>query len=138
MIMKVYQAEFGIKTSRRREVVDITDKVEEIVEKSKIKNGICLVFLPHATAALILEENESGLKNDIENQIEKLFPEGAGYEHDRIDDNADSHLASGFIGQSRIYPVKDGKIVRGTWQRALLLELDGPRHRRIFVTVMGE
>lgn len=136
--MRVYQAEFGIRTSKRREVIDITDKIEKIVEESKIKNGVCFIFLPHATAALILEENETGLKNDIEEQIERLFPEGAGYEHDRIDDNADSHLASGFIGQSRFYPVKNGEIVRGTWQRALLLELDGPRHRRIFVTVLGE
>jgi len=136
--MKVYQEEFGVKTSRRREIVDITDKIEKIVEKSKVKNGICLIFLPHATAGIILEEHESGLIKDIENEIEKLFPRGAGYEHDRIDDNADSHLASGFIGQSRIYPIKDGEIIRGTWQRALLIELDGPRHRRIYVSVMGE
>ena len=136
--MKVYQEEFEIKTSRRREIVDITKKIEKIVEKSKVKNGICLIFLPHATAGIILEEHESGLIKDIENEIEKLFPRGAGYEHDRIDDNADSHLASGFIGQSRIYPVKNGEIIRGTWQRALLIELDGPRHRRIFVSVMGE
>lgn len=136
--MKVHQEEFIVKTSRRREVVDITDKIEKIVEKSKVKNGICLIFLPHATAGIILEEHESGLIKDIENEIEKLFPRGAGYEHDRIDDNADSHLASGFIGQSRIYPVKNGEIIRGTWQRALLIELDGPRHRRIFVSVMGE
>ena len=136
--MKVHQEEFIVKTSRRREIVDITDKIEKIVEKSKVKNGICLIFLPHATAGIILEEHESGLIKDIENEIEKLFPRGAGYEHDRIDDNADSHLASGFIGQSRIYPVKNGEIIRGTWQRALLIELDGPRHRRIFVSVMGE
>jgi len=127
--MKVHHQSFEVKSSRRREVIDITEKVEEIVSKSKIKNGICLVFLLHATAALILEEDEPRLIEDIEESIEKLFPAKAGYRHDEIDDNADAHLASGFIGQSRIYPVAEGRIVRGTWQRALLVELDGPRRR---------
>lgn len=136
--MKVNHDKFEIRTSRRIEVVDITEKVETIVEKSKIKNGICLIFVPHATAAVVLEEAESGLINDIEAFVQKNFPKGAGYEHDRIDDNASSHLASGFIGQSRLYPVKDGEIVRGTWQQSFLLELDGPRNREVVVTVIGE
>ena len=137
--MKVYQEEFEISTSKRIQTVDITNKVEKIVEKSGLKNGICQIFVPHATAGIILEEAESGLLRDIEKNVEKMFPKGVGYEHDRIDDNANSHLASGFFGQSRILPVKDGRIVRGTWQRPLLLELDGPRgSRRVFVTVIGE
>ncbi|MDI6807087.1 MAG: secondary thiamine-phosphate synthase enzyme YjbQ [Candidatus Aenigmarchaeota archaeon] len=136
--MKVYQEEFDVRTSKRTQATDITEKVEKIVKNSKVKNGICLVFLPHATAAIILEESESGLMSDIEEMIKRRFPKGAGYEHDRIDDNADAHLASGFIGQSRIYPVKDYELVRGTWQRALLIELDGPRYRRVFVNVLGE
>jgi secondary thiamine-phosphate synthase enzyme len=136
--MKVFQEEFEIKSSRRTQVLDITEKIKKIVEKSKIKNGLCLIFTPHATAGLILEEAESGLIEDIENAIQKMFPKGAGYEHDRIDDNTDSHLASGFIGQSRIYPIKNSEIVRGIWQRALFLELDGPRNREIVVTIIGE
>ena len=137
--MKVYQDEFEISTSRRTQAIDITRKVEEIVEKSKVKNGICQIFLPHATAGIVLEEAESGLIRDIEEDVKNRFPKGAGYEHDRIDDNADSHLASGFIGQSRILPVKDGRIVRGTWQRPLVLEFDGPRSmRRVFIPVIGE
>ena len=136
--MGVYQDEFDVKTSKRRELIDITGRIEKTVKKSGIKNGICQIFLPHATAAIILEENEGGLIKDIEGAIEKNFPRGAGYEHDRIDDNADSHIASGFIGQSRTYPVKNGEIIRGTWQRALLVELDGPRNRKVIVTVIGE
>jgi len=137
--MKVYQDEFEISSSRRTEAIDITRKVEEIVEKSKVKNGLCQIFLPHATAGIVLEEGESGLIKDIEEDVKKRFPKGTGYQHDRIDNNADSHLASGFIGQSRILPVKDGRIVRGTWQRPLVLELDGPRGmRRVFITVIGE
>lgn len=137
--MKVYQDEFEISTSRRIQVIDITGKVEKVVGKSDLKNGICQIFVPHATAGIILEEAESGLMRDIEKAIDDIFPKGAGYEHDRIDDNANSHLASGFIGQSRILPIKDGRIVRGTWQRPLFLEFDGPRNRRrIFITVIGE
>jgi secondary thiamine-phosphate synthase enzyme len=134
----IYQDEFEVTTTKRKEVIDITDRIEKIVSKSKIENGICLIFLLHATAAIILEEDEPRLMKDIEDSIEKLFPAGAGYRHDEIDDNADAHLASGFIGQSRVYPIKDGKVVRGTWQHSLLVELDGPRRREVFVTVIGE
>jgi secondary thiamine-phosphate synthase enzyme len=134
--MKVHQEEFEVRTSRRREIIDITDEIERIAEKSK--NGLCLIFLPHATSAIIFEEDEAGLIEDIEKFLEKIFPRGIGYKHDRIDDNADAHLASGFIGQSRIYPVENGKIVRGTWQRALLIELDGPRNREIHLTIIGD
>jgi secondary thiamine-phosphate synthase enzyme len=137
--MKVYQHEFEVSSSRRTQAIDITHEVEKIVEKSKVKNGLCQIFLPHATAGIVLEEAESGLIRDIEEDVKNRFPKGAGYEHDRIDDNSDSHIASGIIGQSRIYPVKNGRIVRGTWQRPLILEFDGPRSmRRVFITVMGE
>jgi len=137
--MKVYQDEFEMSTSKRIQVIDITDKVNKVVDKSGLNNGIVQILVPHATAGIILEEVESGLIKDIENKVENMFPKGEGYEHDRIDDNANSHLASGFIGQSRILPIKDGRIVRGTWQRPMLLEFDGPRsHRRVFITVVGE
>jgi len=137
--MRVYQDEFSMSTSRRIQVIDITDRVNKVVDKSGLKDGICQILVPHATAGIILEENESGLVRDIEKKIEEMFPKGAGYEHDKIDDNANSHLASGFIGQSRILPIKDGRIVRGTWQRPMLLEFDGPRSsRRVFITVIGE
>jgi len=136
--MKTFQEEFEVLTEKKIEIVDITQKVENVVEKSEIKNGICHIFLPHATAAIILEENESGLISDIENYIKKNFPRNAEYEHNKVDDNAESHLASGFIGQSQFYPVKNNRIVRGTWQRALLLELDGPRRRKVFITIIGD
>lgn len=136
--MRVHHGKFQVQTSKRIEAIDITGKVEAIVEKSKIKNGICMIFVPHATASIILEEAEDGLIEDIERTAQKMFPRGAGYEHDIIDDNAAAHLASGFICQSRSYPVENGKIVRGTWQQAMLLELDGPRNREIVVTVLGE
>jgi secondary thiamine-phosphate synthase enzyme len=136
--MKVFQEKFEVVSSKRTEIIDITEEIAKVVEKSRIKKGICQIFLPHATAAIILEENENGLIHDIENYIKTNFPRNANYEHNKVDDNADSHLASGFIGQSRIYPIENYEIVRGTWQRALLLELDGPRKRKVFITIIGE
>ena len=137
--MVVFQDKFEISTSKRTELLDVTNKVENIVAKSKIKNGICVVFLPHATAAVMLNENERGLVGDIVDKVVQNFPAGAGYKHDRIDDNADSHLISGFIGQSKTLPVNSGQLIRGTWQQIFVLEADGPRNsRRVVVTVIGE
>lgn len=137
--MKVYQDEFEIKTSKRTEIIDITSEVEGSVRKNKVKTGICNVFVPHATAAVILNENEDGVIEDITDKIKKDFPSGVGYRHDVIDDNADSHLASSFLGQSKVIPIKDNKLLRGTWQQIFLIELDGPRNsRKVIVTIIGE
>lgn len=127
---------FSIKTRSGMEIVDVTELVEEAVRKSGIREGICLIHLPHATAALIANENEAGLIRDIMRKIREEFVRD-GWEHDRIDDNAHAHLASAFLGASKAFPVSSGKLVRGTWQRILLLELDGPRERRVVVTVVG-
>ena len=118
-----------LKTTEKIEVIDITKQVEEIVLKSGAKTGMCHVFAPHGTAAIILQENEEGLVQDIKNKIREIFYSGS-YMHDRIDDNAASHLASGFLSQSATLPVKDSELVRGTWQNILFIELDGPRSRR--------
>ncbi len=136
--MKVYFAEFSVSTKSRFEIVDITDRVEREASNSKIKDGICLVYAPHATAAIVVNEHESGLLQDILSKVRELFPEGAGYRHDLIDDNAHAHLASALISSARIFPLKGGRLIRGTWQNIMLLEMDGPRSRRIIVEVLGE
>jgi secondary thiamine-phosphate synthase enzyme len=137
--MAVFQEEFYISTSERRELIDITERVEAVVGRSKIQSGICSVSAVHATAAIIVNENEDGLVQDILEKIEKDFPADAAYNHNRIDSNADAHLASAYIGQTKALPVKDGSLLRGTWQNIFLLELDGPKgERRIVVTVIGE
>ena len=139
MTFKVHTEEFVVSTSRRKELVDITYKIEDIVEKSKIKEGICQVFVPHATAAIIANEHEGGLMRDIVRALTELVPPDKGWEHNRIDDNADAHILASIIGPSRSFPVKGGRLVRGTWQNIFLVELDGPRSaRRVIVTVMGE
>ncbi|KPJ72948.1 hypothetical protein AMJ48_02890 [Parcubacteria bacterium DG_74_1] len=134
--MKNKQNQFQVSTQERYQLVDVTDRVEEIVQKAGIKDGQVLVFLPHSTAALLLTENEEGLKKDWLDVLKKLIS-GFDFRHNRIDDNADSHILSGLVGQARILPVEDGRIVRGTWQQILLAEFDGPRTRRVIISVIG-
>jgi secondary thiamine-phosphate synthase enzyme len=136
--MKTWFKELSFSTSKPREVLDVTRQVTSAVRESGIKNGLLVVQLPHATASLVLNENESGLKRDLLRQLDELVPVRAEYEHDRIDDNAHAHLKSAFIGSARVLPIVDGSIVRGTWQNFLVLEQDGPRTRRLTVFILGE
>lgn len=136
--MKVFFEDVDMSTRNRTELVDITKSVEEIMRKSGVTDGLCVIHTVHSATAIIVNENEAGLMKDIVRKIQQDFPRGVGWMHDRIDDNAYAHLASSFIGPTRIFPVKDGKLVRGTWQNIFLLELDGPRTRKITIEVMGE
>ena len=125
-----------IETSKRIELVDITSQVQEEVRKSEIPEGICLISTRHTTAGVIINENESGLKEDILDLLNKLVPAGAGYRHDRIDNNADSHLRAVLLGASETLPVSEGKLELGTWQRIFFAEMDGPRSRTVNVTLL--
>ncbi|MCX8205164.1 MAG: secondary thiamine-phosphate synthase enzyme YjbQ [Candidatus Nezhaarchaeota archaeon] len=136
--MKVFFKELRLTTSKRTELVDVTSEVELAIAESKVVNGLCLIHAPHATAAIVANENEAGLLKDMLSKLQQDYPRGAGWEHDRVDDNADAHLASAFIGSSRVFPVKDGRLVRGAWQNVFFVELDGPRGRRVIVEVLGE
>ena len=137
--MKVHVETITLSTSRRFELIDITHRVEQIVERSGVKNGICLVFAPHATAAIVANEHEAGLMQDILEAIKEHFPPSKPWRHNVIDDNAHAHVASALIGADRVFPVVNGRLVRGTWQNIFLVEMDGPRSvRRIVVVVMGE
>lgn len=129
-------SEFNVSTQERYQLVDITDRVEKIVNESSVEDGIVLVFVPHSTAGILLTENEEGLKQDWLAFLGKLVS-GFDFKHDKIDDNADSHILSGLIGQGRALPVKNGQVVRGTWQQIFLLELDGPRNRKITVKIIN-
>ncbi len=136
--MKVYRETFYVSSSRRRELIDVTSKVEERVSKSGIKDGLCHVFVPHATAAVIANEHERGLMNDILRALEMIVPPDANWAHNLIDNNADAHILASIIGPSRSFPVENGRLVRGTWQNIFVVELDGPRGaRRVVVTVIG-
>jgi secondary thiamine-phosphate synthase enzyme len=138
--LKVYTREIVFSTEKQFQLVDITYEVERIVEESGVKNGIALVFAPHATAAIIANEHESGLIEDIITKIKELTEPGSSeWKHNIIDDNAHAHLGSALIGADRVFPVINGRLVRGTWQNIFLVEMDGPRSRRhVIVTVVGE
>lgn len=130
--------EFLIQTSKREEIIDITDKIEDIIKKSKIKNGLCILFVPHATSALIINENyDPNVCKDILNFLRKQIPKGI-WLHDSIDQNADSHIKSSLLGVNGIIPFKESKLMLGTWQGIGFVELDGPRKRRIIICLVGE
>ncbi|MBP1448456.1 MAG: secondary thiamine-phosphate synthase enzyme YjbQ [Thermoproteus sp.] len=136
--MKIYTKELSVKTSRRRELVNVTGLVEGAVGEAGVREGIALVFAAHATAALFANEDEPNIRRDYEAFFERLAPRDGAYEHNKIDDNADAHLLSALLKQFYVFPVKGGRIVRGTWQELFLAEFDGPRNRRILVVVVGE
>lgn len=126
-------------TTDRRQLIDITSQVLSFIENSEVREGTCIISVPHATAAIIANEHENGLMRDILAKIESLFPSSSRYAHNAIDDNADSHLAAAFLGHSRMFPIVDGQLVRGTWQSIFLVELDGPRSRReVCIQAIGE
>ncbi|NJF25237.1 secondary thiamine-phosphate synthase enzyme YjbQ [Thermococcus sp. Bubb.Bath] len=137
--MKVHTEKLRFSTEGEIDLVDITHEVERVVEESGIRNGQVLVFVPGATGAIVTIEHESGLLEDFKRALKELIPKGAGYLHDRIDDNAHSHLRATLLGASECFPVVDGRLVRGTWQQIFFVELDvRPRHRRVVVQVTGE
>jgi secondary thiamine-phosphate synthase enzyme len=125
--------ELMVSTSKKTEVVDITDLVREKVSKEA---KAILVYVPHATAAIVVNEYEQNIKADMEEYFASLAirKQGTGsWRHDQIDDNAQSHLVSSVLSPEVLVPVEDGKMQLGTWQRILLVDLDGPRSRRIIV-----
>jgi secondary thiamine-phosphate synthase enzyme len=126
----VHKRALTVSSSARQQLIDITHDVVKFVEDSGISDGILMISVPHATAAVIANENERGLLNDILTKILEVFPQSSGYLHNRIDDNADAHLAATFLGHSRSFPIENNELVRGTWQNIFVVELDGPRSKR--------
>ncbi len=117
-----------IETKKRVEVVDITEEVEK-----RAKGEAMIVYTPHTTAAITINEAEDGLIEDIIEFLNKLVPENGIYKHNRIDSNADAHIKASLLGNSVIVPVNNGKILLGAWQRILFLEFDGPRRRKVII-----
>ena len=128
----------NVNTSQRVEIHDITQDVEDVLKNSGIVEGILNVYSRHSTSGVVINENESGLVKDFQLALQRLVPEGAGYQHDRIDNNADSHIRGFLLGGSETIPVGEGRLMLGTWQSIFFVELDGPRQRKLTVTVMGE
>jgi len=135
--MKVYSKSIRVKTSSSVEFVNITDKVVEAIRESGVKDGLVNIFVPHTTVGLYINEDESGLKRDIDTVLSKLVPQGAGYMHDRVDYNAHAHIRSTIISPSITIPLNGHRLGLGTWQSIFLAEFDGPRERRLIIQVIG-
>ena len=122
-----------LRTSRREELVDITDRVLEVVERSRIRDGIVSVYAQGATAAIMIQENwDESVQTDVVHLLQKLIPRGV-WLHDQQDGNGDSHLKSGLVGPSETIPVIDGQLGLSRWQNIFLCEFDGPRRERLVV-----
>ncbi|MTK63676.1 MAG: YjbQ family protein [Methanobacterium sp.] len=132
----MYRKVFELKTSARLEIIDISSAIDSIVTGSGVKAGLVNVFSKHSTSGIVINENESGLVEDFKNLLKKIVQNDAGYNHDRIDNNADSHLRSLLLGNDVSVPVENGRMELGTWQSIFFIELDGPRTRNITVTVL--
>jgi len=128
-----------VQTGQREELVDITDQVEEAVRKSGIDNGLVMLYVQGATAAMMIQENwDDSVQTDVVNLLRKLIPRGV-WLHDQQDGNGDAHLKAGLVGPSETIPVIDGKLGLSQWQNVFLCEFDGPRsERRVVCTIIRD
>jgi secondary thiamine-phosphate synthase enzyme len=116
-------------------MIDLTPQVAEIVAQSGLEEGLCHVFVAHATAAIVVNENDDpNVCVDTLDALDRLVPPGQ-WRHDRVDGNAASHIQAAILGPGETIPVHHGRLVLGRWQAVMLVELDGPRERRVVVTV---
>jgi secondary thiamine-phosphate synthase enzyme len=137
--MKSYTEYLWFNTRRHREYVNITTEIERILSKSGIREGMVLVSAMHITAAIYVNDAESGLIQDIDEWLEKLAPFDANYRHHKTGEtNGDSHLKSLLMHHEVIVPVTEGKLDFGPWQQVYYAEFDGQRRKRVIVKVLGE
>ena len=129
--------EFKIKSSSRSQLIDITDEVRRAVNASGVGEGSCLVFVPHTTAAVTINEGaDPAVRRDIEAELDKVIPWTGGYSH--AEGNAAAHIKTALVGSSETIPVSGGSLVLGTWQAVFFCEFDGPRNRRVYVKVTAD
>lgn len=135
--MKAHTDYLWFETSKRKELINITRKVEEIVEKSGVKEGLCLVNAMHITAGIWVNDEESGLKQDLMDLLERLAPVGDYRHHRTGEDNGDAHLKRTLVGAQTTLPVTKGKLDLGPWEQIFYAEFDGQRRKRVVVKVLG-
>lgn len=123
-----------VNTKSDKQVVDITDKVNEILSKSKTESGICYLFLTHTTAALTTADLDPGTDEDILDAIDKIVPK-LNYRHPHDPKHTPDHIASTIIGTDLAVPFENRKLVLGTWQRVVLIEFSGPKEREVIISV---
>ena len=128
-----------LSTTRREELVDITELVAAVVRQSNVSNGVASVYAQGATAAMMIQENwDESVQSDVVNLLRKLIPRGV-WLHDHQDGNGDSHLKAGLVGPSETIPIIDGSLGLSRWQNIFFCEFDGPRQeRRVICTVIAD
>ena len=141
MLLTTANGSITLKTSARDEVIDVTEKVREIVSKSEIREGLACVFVAGSTGAVTTIEHEPGLVTDMRDAMDRLYPKSIDYEHHQRwgDGNGHSHIRASLVGPSLTVPIVDGNLVLGTWQQIVFLEFDNkPRTRELTVQIVGD
>ena len=140
MQMKFYRDTIALKTQKNFQYINITDKIQSIIDKSKIKEGMVFINCFHNTATVIMQEDDDTIHEDTKKIIEELIPMNKNYKHSYEGNaNATSHIKNQILGNSNLtVPIKDGRLALGTWQQIFFLELLESRNRTIIVTVFGE
>ena len=137
--MKSISTVIHFQTKGEIDIIDLSYKFRELVNETKIINGIFSANVIGSTGALTAIEYEHGVIEDFKQLLKKLVPKGAGYLHDRIDSNAHSHLRASLLGPSITFTIKDGELQLGTWQQPVFVCLDTrPRSRRVAISILGE
>lgn len=136
--MKAHTDYLYFETKNRRELVNITDRLETIVEKSGVADGMCLVSAMHITAAIWVNDEESGLKKDLMVWLDEIAPAKPDYLHHLTgEDNADAHLKRTVLHHQTILPITQGKLDLGPWEQVFYAEFDGQRKKRVVVKILG-
>ena len=135
--MKAHTDYLTFKTPARRALVNITDKIAAIVDRSGIEDGLCLVSAMHITAGIWVNDEESGLKHDVMAWLEQLAPAGDYRHHQTGEDNADAHLKRTLVHHQVVLPVTKGKLDLGPWEQVFYAEFDGRRKKRVVVKILG-
>ncbi len=138
--MKSYRKELWFNTSKRREYINITGEVQNAIDKSGIKEGLCLVNSMHITSSVFVNDDEAGLHSDFEVWLEKLAPEKPydQYRHNGYEDNADGHLKRQIMGREVVCAITGGRLDFGPWEQIFYGEFDGKRKKRILIKIIGE
>ena len=126
--------QFTVRTNARAEMIDITDRIRILLKESRIKSGVCHVFVPHTTAAVTINENaDPDVPLDILMELEKIVPFSDHYRH--IEGNSAAHIEASILGASETVFIENGELVLGTWQSIFFCEFDGPRTRKVLVLI---
>jgi secondary thiamine-phosphate synthase enzyme len=128
---------FQVRTSTQTEFIDITQSVQEAVKKTGVEDGICIIFIPHTTAAVTINENaDPSVVQDIVMELNKMVPFKDQYHH--MEGNSPAHIKTSLVGCSQIVFIESGKLVLGTWQGIFFCEFDGPRNREVYVKMIPD